>query len=39
VTESAQVVERVRAQLASRASAAEARLSAIEAERRDLLTG
>ncbi len=39
VTESVQVVERLRAQLASRASETAARLRAIEAERQRLLTG
>jgi hypothetical protein len=39
VTESVQVVERLRAQLASRAGETEARLRAIEAERQHLLTG
>jgi len=39
VTDSAQVVERLRAQLASRAGKTEARLGAIEDERQRLLTG
>jgi len=39
VTESVQVVERLRAQLASRAGETETRLGAIVAERQGLLTG
>jgi hypothetical protein len=39
VTESVQVVEQLRAQLASRARKTEAGLAAIEAERQHLLTG